>query len=58
MIGLTPDELSHCQRTVSDLAFIFAWLEGEEKPEGGKLFLANPAATQNYMYHINRNSSC
>ena len=50
MIGLTPDELSLCQSLDSDLAFVFAWLEGEVEPEEGELFLASPAVTN---YHIN-----
>ena len=52
LIGLTPDELNLCQSLDTDLAFIFAWLEGEMEPEEGELFLASPAVKN---YHINRN---
>ena len=31
-----------CQSLDADFAFTFAWLEGEEEPEEGELFLANP----------------
>ena len=52
LIGLTPDELNLCQSLDTDLAFIFAWLEGEMEPEEGELFLASPAVKNN---QINRN---
>ena len=52
LIGLTPDELGLCQSLDADLAFVFAWLEGEVEPEEGELFLASPAVKNN---HINRN---
>ena len=52
MIGLTPDELNLFQCLDTDLAFIFAWLEGEMNPEEGELFLASPAVKN---HQINRN---
>ena len=52
LIGLTPDELGLCQSLDTDLAFVFAWLEGEVDPEEGELYLASPAVKN---YHINRN---
>ena len=52
LIGITPDELGLCQSLDADLPSIFAWLEGEEEPEEGDLFLANPAVKNHY---INRN---
>ena len=52
LIGLTPDELNLCQCLDTDLAFIFAWLEGEMEPQEGELFLASPAVKN---HHINRN---
>ena len=45
LIGLTPDELGLCQSLDADLAFVFAWLEGEVEPEEGVLFLASPAVS-------------
>ena len=52
LTGFIPAELGLCQSLDADLAFIFAWLEGEEEPEEGELFLANPTVR---TYHINRN---
>ena len=52
MISLAPDELGLCQSLDADLTFIFAWLEREEEPEEGELFLPNPAVKN---YHILRN---
>lgn len=40
-----------CQSLDADFAFICAWLEGEEEPEEGELFFANPAVKND---HINR----
>ena len=51
-IGLIPDELGICQSLEADLAFVFAWLEGEVEPEEAELFLASPAVKN---YHINWN---
>ena len=50
MISIAPDELGLCQSLDVDLAFIFAWLEGEEEPKEVELFLANPAVK---IDHIN-----
>ena len=52
LIGLTQDERNLCQCLDTDLAFIFAWLEGEMEPQEGELFLASPAVKN---HHINRN---
>ena len=52
LIGLTPNELNLCQSVDTDLAFIFAWLEGEMEMEEGEVFFASPAVKN---YHINRN---
>ena len=49
LIGLTPDELGLCQSLDADVAFVFAWLEGEVEPEEGELFLASLAVKN---YHI------
>ena len=40
LICLTPDELNLCRCLDTDLAFIFAWLEGEMDPKEGELFLS------------------
>ena len=52
LIGLTPDELGLCQSLATDLAFVFAWLEGAVEPKEGELFLASLEVKN---YHINRN---
>ena len=52
LIGFIPVELGLCQSLDADLAFVFAWLEGEVEQEEWELFLASPEVKN---YHINRN---